>query len=103
MTTQRRKFTPEERLSILQEAAREGRIETIRKYNLSPSLYEKWKSKYTKKGIDGLKNHYRKIDPVVSELQQENERLKRIVARQALEIEVKTELLKKTSFGSKIK
>jgi transposase-like protein len=103
MTKERRKFTPEERLSILQEAAREGRIETIRKYNLSPSLYEKWKQKYTSKGLDGLKNQYRKIDPVVSELQLENDRLKRIVAKQALEIEVKTELLKKTLFGSKIK
>jgi hypothetical protein len=33
----------------------------------------------------------------------QNERLKRIVARQALELEVKTELLKKTPIVSRIK
>jgi len=46
--------------------------------------------------MDGLHNSYKKIDPSVIELEIENERLKRIVAKQALEIEVKSELLKKT-------
>jgi hypothetical protein len=36
-------------------------------------------------------------------LQEENDRLKRIIARQALEIEVKGELLKKTPIGTKIR
>ena len=36
------------------------------------------------------------MDPEVRELEKENERLKKIVARQALELEVKNELLKKT-------
>jgi transposase-like protein len=30
----KRSFTPEERLSLLQEAEREGYVETCRKYNL---------------------------------------------------------------------
>ena len=34
MTKQRRKFTPEDRLSILQEGEREGQASTIRKYQL---------------------------------------------------------------------
>jgi len=38
MKNTRRKFTPEDRLSILQEAQREGHSVTCRKYNLSPSL-----------------------------------------------------------------
>lgn len=99
----RRKFTPEERLAILQEGQREGHIETSRKYNISPSLYSKWKQRYLKEGIEGLKPKYKKIDPQVKALQDENERLKRIIARQALEIEVKGELLKKTPISSKIK
>jgi putative transposase len=103
MTKTRRKFTPEERLSILQEAQREGRSETLRKYNISPSLYDKWRRKYLQDGIDGLKGRYKRIDPAVRELQEENERLKRIIAKQALEIEVKSELLKKTPIGSRIK
>lgn len=47
MTTRmKRKFTPEERLAILQEADREGRTETIRKYNITPSLFDRWRKKY---------------------------------------------------------
>lgn len=91
-----RKFSPEERLSILQEAEREGYTETCRKYNLSPSLLSKWKQRYLNQGAEGLKPAYRRIDPAVRELEDENARLKRIIAKQALEIEVKSELLKKT-------
>jgi putative transposase len=36
------------------------------------------------------------VDPAVKALQQENERLKRIIANQALELDFKTELLKKS-------
>lgn len=42
-------------------------------------------------------------DPEVRALEEENERLKRIIARQALEIEVKSELLKKTPIQPKKK
>lgn len=98
MTKTRRKFTPEDRLSIVREAEREGRSETIRKYQVAPSLFDRWRRKYVTNGIEGLKSQYRRIDPQVRELELENERLKRIIARQALELEVKTELLKKTPF-----
>lgn len=91
-----RKFSPEERLSILQEAEREGYTETCRKYNLSPSLLSKWKQRYLSKGVEGLKPSYRRVDPAARLLEEENERLKRIIAKQALEIEIKSELLKKT-------
>ena len=103
MTKIKRKFTPEERLSILQEADREGRQETLRKYNLSPSLFDGWRKKYLSGGIEGLRTRYRRIDPEVRTLQEENERLKRIVAKQAIELEVKTELLKKTPIGTRRK
>jgi putative transposase len=96
MTKTRRTFTPEERYSIVQEGQREGRSQTCRKYHLSSSLYDKWRKKYLAEGIDGLKSNYKRIDPAFRELEEENERLKRIIAKQALEIEVKTELLKKT-------
>jgi putative transposase len=48
------------------------------------------------KGAEGLKPAYKCVDQEVRALVEENERLKRIIARQALEIEVKSELLKKT-------
>src|SRR5215216_4322831 len=103
MPKSRRTFSPEERLSILQEAQREGRTETLRKYSIAPSLHDRWRKKYLSEGIDGLKNAHPRIDPQVRELEQENERLKRIVARQALELEVKSEMLKKTPIGPKTK
>ena len=101
MTLQRRNFTPEDRLSILQEGEREGHTKTLRKYQIAPSLYARWKKKYLQEGINGLKDKHRKIDPAVRELEIENERLRRIIAKQALEIEVKTELLKKTPIATK--
>lgn len=101
MKNTRRKFTPEERLSIVQEAQREGHAETIRKYNLSPALLTKWKSRYLSKGLNGLKDSYKRVDPQTRELELENERLRRIIAKQALQIEVQGELLKKTPIGPK--
>jgi hypothetical protein len=55
-------------------------------------LFAKWRSKYLAKGVEGLKPAYPRVDPAVRALEEENERLKRIIARQALEIEVKSEL-----------
>src|SRR6478609_55867 len=103
MPKTRRSFTPEDRLSIIQEAEREGYMETCRKYNLSPTLLSRWKQKYQAKGVEGLKPAYRRVDPEVRALEEENERLKRIIARQALELEVKTEMLKKTPIQPKKK
>jgi len=103
MPRSKRSFRPEERLSLLQEAEREGYMETCRKYNLSPALLSKWKQRYLSKGTEGLKPMYKRVDPEVRALEEENERLKRIIARQALEIEVKSELLKKTPIQPKRK
>jgi len=91
----RRQFTPEEKYSILQEAEREGSTETCRKYNLAHSVLSYWRKKYLSNGKEGLKAGYRKIDPQMRNLEEENIRLKKIIAKQALEIEVKDELLKK--------
>jgi len=60
------------------------------------SLYH-WKNKFDYGGIDGLQKQYKRIDPDIRELEKENDRLKKIIARQALEIEIKSELLKKTA------
>jgi transposase-like protein len=53
MTKDKRTCAPEERLSIVQEGQREGRSQSIQKYNLSPSLYNKWRTKHLKDGIEG--------------------------------------------------
>lgn len=96
MTKTRRSFSVEDKLSLLQEAEREGFMETCRRHNLSPNLLGRWKNQFLNKGSEGLKPAYRRVDPEVRALQEENEKLKRIIAKQALELEVKSDLLKKT-------
>jgi transposase-like protein len=96
MAKTRRHFTSEEKYSILQEAEREGTTEVARKYNLAHSVLSYWKRKYLAKGRDGLKATYKKTDPQLRALEEENERLKRLIAKQAIELEFKTELLKKS-------
>ena len=82
-------------MSILQECEQEGFLETCRKYNVSPSTASYWKRKYLAKGRAGLEPGYVRLDPEKRKLEEENDRLKRIVAKQALEIEFKDELIKK--------
>lgn len=96
MANQRRHFTPEEKYSILQEAEREGFAEIFLKYNLAASVLNYRRKKYLSKGKDGLKSSYRRVDPQLRLLEDENAMLKKIIANQALELEFKTELLKKS-------
>ena len=104
MTKTRRHFSAEERLSILQEAERNGGAETCRKYNLSPNVLGKWKRNYLVNGsTEDRRRGPKPQDPELQQLRDENEKLKRIVAKQALELEVKTELLKKTPLPSQRK
>lgn len=96
MKKTRRNWSTEEKLQILQEADQIGLTETFRKYNLSAALYHRWKRDFNEQGVAGIQVKYRTVDPELKALQAENERLKRIVANQALELEFKTELLKKS-------
>lgn len=95
MSKQKREFSPEEKISILQEGEREGVSVTCRKYNLAHSVFNYWRKKYLSKGKEGLRYTREKADPRVKELEAENERLRRVISKQALEIEVKNELIKK--------
>ena len=96
MSRQRRKWTEAEKLQIIQEAEQNGLTETLRRHNVAQSLFHRWRRAYNGEGMDGLKPKYKPIDPEVRRLQQENERLKKIIAKQALEIDFKDELLKKS-------
>jgi putative transposase len=95
MKKERRKWSEAEKLQIIQEADQQGITETLRKHNVAPSLFHRWRRAYNGEGMEGLRAKYRTVNPEVRQLQQENERLKKIVAKQALEIEFKDELLKK--------
>lgn len=92
----KRVFTVEQKMQILREAEENGMLVTCRKHEITQSLYYHWKHKFDRQGIDGLQGQYYRVDPRVKELEKENQRLKKIIANQALELEVKSELLKKT-------
>lgn len=91
-----RKWSEAQKLQIIQEVEQGGLTETLRKYNVAQSLFHRWRRAYSGEGMNGLKRKYRTVDPAVKQLEQENERLKKIIAKQALEIEFKDELLKKS-------
>lgn len=97
MAIQRRKFSDEQKLSILQEAETMGVTAVLRTYNLSYSVFARWKQNFMKpdqfiKGntLSGKNKTEMKM------LVQENVRLKKIIADMALELERKDEELKKT-------
>ncbi len=96
MSKTHRKWTEAQKLQIIQEVEHHGLTETLRKHNLAQSLFHRWRRVYNGQGMDGLKAKYKMIDPEFKRLQQENERLKKIIAKQALEIDFKEELLKKS-------
>ena len=85
-----------QKLAIIQEAQQNGVTETMRKHTLSHSLYHKWRKAYNGEGMQGLQPRYKTIDPAFRQLETENSRLKSIIAKMALEIEFKDELLKKS-------
>jgi transposase-like protein len=95
MSKSRRKFSVDHKLQIIQEADHSGITQTLRKHNLSHSVFLRWKNQFNEGGVSLLKPQYQKVDPEVKALQEENARLKKIIGNQALELEFKTELLKK--------
>ena len=86
----------EQKLQFIQEADQLGITQTLRKYNLSHSVFLRWRQQFNSGGPSALQPQYHKVDPQVRALEEENARLKKIIGNQALELEFKTELLKKS-------
>ena len=95
MAKQRRSFSVEQKLQIIQVADQQGVVQTPGKHNLSHAVYLRWKIQFNQGGVQSLKPPYRIVDPELRALQEENARLKKIIGNQALELEFKTGLLKK--------
>jgi putative transposase len=96
MPAQRRRFTLEEKLEILQEAKQSGITAILRKHNLSYSVFHRWKDKL----MQGAKNDLPKslqenLRGRLKELVEENNLLKKIIANQAVLLELKEEELRK--------
>ena len=90
MSAQRRKFSDQEKLDVLRQASQVGITTVLRDYNLSYSVYTNWKKKFLERGIDfGATKLETRL------LQEENARLKKIIADLSLSLELKNEELKR--------
>ena len=98
MTKERRQWSKEEKFRIIQEVEVNGLQPTLRKYNLSQSLFHKWKRRFNEQGILGLETQYPKVDPEKRRMEQEIKRLRELVGELSLELKFKDELLKKNRF-----
>jgi putative transposase len=83
-----KRYTEEQIIAILKEAEAAPTVgEVIRRHGLAPKTYYRWKAKYAGMDVSDAKR--------LKSLEDENRRLKRIVADQTLNIQVLKELLGK--------
>ena len=100
-TLRRRKFTDDEKRKIVDEALIRGINVMLQEHRLSYSVFSRWKKKFHKEEPDKAKTD-RKMVQQLNALVIENERLKKIIANLALEVQIKTEMLNKCSVAGKI-
>jgi len=97
MTSSRRSFTDDQKLEILHQANESGVIAVLREHRLSYSVFARWKQKFQQPGRTN-KQAMREVNKTRSALKllnEENLRLKKIIADQALQLERKDEELRK--------
>lgn len=92
----KRIWTVEQKLAILKEAEQEGVTATIRKHQMYGNTLYQWREKYSSGGEQGLSETYKRTDPHVKRLEEENRRLKELLAEKELGLRIKDDLLKKT-------
>ena len=84
----RKRYTEEQIVRILGEAEAGMTVEDlVRKYGVSRNTIYRWRSKYGGMEVSDVRR--------LKELEEENRRLKQIVANQQLEIEAVKHILKK--------
>jgi putative transposase len=84
----RKRYTEEQIIAVLKEAEAGAKLSDLcRKYGMSDATYYNWKTKYAGMTVSDLKR--------LKSLEEENRRLKQIVAEQALDNRALKELLSK--------
>jgi putative transposase len=85
-----KRYTEEQIIGILKEAAAAKAVgEVIRRHGITSHTYYRWKAKYAGMDVSDARR--------LKSLEDENRRLKRLVAQQALDNQVLKELLGKDS------
>lgn len=95
MPAQRRRFTVEQKLEILQQAKQSGITAILRKYSLSYSVFHRWKEKLAEKAKGENRIWQNHANSKIRDLMEENSLLKKIIANQAMLLDLKEEELKK--------
>src|ERR1700750_588928 len=93
----RRKFTDEQKLEILQEAKNIGVTAVLHNHRLSYSVFARWKYKFMKPDGANPPPSPNRTRLELKQLTEENIRLKKIIAAQALELERKDEELRRSN------
>lgn len=83
------RFTTEQIIQILREAQAGSTKDACRRHGISENTYYKWKARYGGLGLSEAKR--------LKQLEEENARLKKLVASQALDVQLLKELLGKDS------
>ena len=96
MSKARRSFSASEKLSIINEADQFGVTQTLRKHQLSPSVFRRWKENFNEGGVSNLQSYSRQRNPELDPAMEQIRLLKNIVAKHFFELEFKTEHLKKS-------
>ena len=92
------KKTLSEKVKLIEESKSLGILETARKHSLHYQTLKNWVDSYALYGKDGLDRKTVKVDPELKRLYLENEQLKLILAEKELELRIKNDMLKKTSY-----
>lgn len=96
MATQRRTFSYDEKLGIVQKASQLGVTAVLHEYHLSYSVFARWRKQFLQANANAAEiAASNKARQELKQLQEENQRLKKIIADQALELERKEEELRK--------
>ena len=83
-----KRYTEEQIIAVLREGEAGARVSDLsRKYGMSDATYYNWKAKYAGLTVSELKR--------LKAMEEENRRLKQIVAEQALDIRALKDLLSK--------
>ena|SRR5690349_1017142 len=93
----RRRFTDEQKREILHQADKTGITAVLREYRLSYSVFSRWRQKFLLH-VSTNTEVIREVNKARSELKllnEENLRLKKIIADQALQLERKEEELRR--------
>ena len=83
----RKRRSPEEIVTVLREAERNGIADTIKKHNVTETTFFRWKKMYGGMGMSEVQR--------IRELEKENTKLKHLAGDQALVIQTMKEELKK--------